>query len=73
MVSNTLGIKVVGGPFNGQTKIVQLSPDGTPPTPLRASGRRAGRDHHIYEAVRAADAPAGWICSHTSIDPTPTT
>ncbi|WP_138430314.1 MULTISPECIES: hypothetical protein [Streptomyces] len=37
-VNNTVGIRIVGGPFSGRTKIVHLCQDGTPPSPLRASG-----------------------------------
>lgn len=72
VVNSIVGIKVVGGPFNGRTKIVQLGPDGAPPAQLRTSGGRAGPDHHIYAAVRSTAAPARWIYSHVGIDPAPT-
>ncbi|MFF7543018.1 hypothetical protein ACFZCU_05180 [Streptomyces canus] len=72
VVNNNVGIKVVGGPSNGRTKIVQLGSDGTPPAQFRTSGGRAGPDRHLYEAVRCTNAPAGWVYSHIGIDPTPT-
>lgn len=31
VVNNTVGIKLTGGPFDGETKIVQLGPDGFHP------------------------------------------
>ncbi|WP_157856171.1 hypothetical protein [Actinacidiphila yeochonensis] len=68
-VNNTVGIPVVGGPFEGRTKIVHLLQDGTPPSPLRASGGPAGPNRHVYEAVRSTDAPAGWIYAHTGAEP----
>lgn len=68
-VHNTVGIRVVGGPFNGRTKIVHLCQDGTPPSPLRASGGPAGPTQHLYEAVRSTDAPAGWIYAHLGAEP----
>ncbi|MFF7279720.1 hypothetical protein [Streptomyces griseorubiginosus] len=72
VVNNHVGIKVVGGPSNGRTKIVQLGPDGTPPAQFRTSGGRAEPDHHLYEAVRSTDTPAGWVYSHIGIAATPT-
>lgn len=68
IVNNTVGIRVVGGPFEGRTKIVHLRQDGTPPSPLRASGGPAGPTRHVYEAVRS-DALAGWIYAHTGAEP----
>ena len=56
-VNNTVGIRVVGGPFEGRTKIVHLRQDGMPPSLLRASGGPAGPTRHVYEAVRSTDAP----------------
>ncbi|SEG85497.1 hypothetical protein SAMN05216223_11678 [Actinacidiphila yanglinensis] len=68
-VDNTVGIRVVGGPFDGRTKIVHLRQDETPPSPLRASGGPAGPTRHVYEAVRSTDAPAGWIYAHLGAEP----
>ncbi|WP_150130629.1 hypothetical protein [Streptomyces sp. 150FB] len=68
-VNNTVGIQVVGGPFEGRTKIVHLRQDGTPPSPLRASGGPAGPTRHVYEAVRSTDASAGWIYAHLGAEP----
>ncbi|MEU9859041.1 hypothetical protein [Streptomyces sp. NPDC047974] len=65
VVNNTVGIKVVGGPFDGHTKIVLLGPDGTPSTPIHASGGPAGTTRHVYEAVRSTDTRAGWIYAYT--------
>ncbi|MEU4777328.1 hypothetical protein [Micromonospora sp. NPDC023633] len=69
-VNNTVGIKIVGGPFEGRTKIVHLHQDGTPPSPLRATGGPAGPTRHIYEAVRSSDSPSGWIYTHLRAEPT---
>ncbi|MFJ7906769.1 hypothetical protein [Kitasatospora sp. NPDC096204] len=70
VVNNTVGIKVVGGPFDGRTKIVLLQPDGTPPTPIHASGGPAGATWHTYEAIRSAPTRAGWIYAYTGPKPT---
>ncbi|MFJ7250717.1 hypothetical protein ACIQWA_39585 [Kitasatospora sp. NPDC098652] len=70
VVNNTVGIKVAGGPFDGRTKIVLLSQDGTPPARIRASGGPAGPARHAYEAVRSADTRAGWIYAYTGPEPT---
>lgn len=70
VVNNTVGIKVVGGPFGGRTKIVLLGQDGTPPALLHASGGPAGPTRHAYEAVRSTDSRAGWIYAYTGPKPT---
>ncbi|MFF7173008.1 hypothetical protein ACIP8U_18635 [Streptomyces pseudovenezuelae] len=72
VVNNHVGIKVVGGPSNGRTKIMKLGPGGTPPAQFRTSGGRAGSDWHLYQAVRSTDVPVGWIYSHIGIAPAPT-
>ncbi|CAN3978434.1 hypothetical protein [Kitasatospora purpeofusca] len=51
VVNNAVGIKVVGGPFDGRIKIVLLGQDGTPPALIRASGGPAGPTRHAYEAI----------------------
>ncbi|WP_037906442.1 hypothetical protein [Actinacidiphila yeochonensis] len=79
-VNNSVGIKIVGGPFDGRTKIVTLNPDGTPPQRFRARGGRrslpttqAGpADWHAYEATPSEDSPAGWIYTYTGPAPTST-
>lgn len=58
VVDNTVGIKVVVGPFDGRTKIVPLGQDGKPPALIRASGGPAG-PRHAYEAVRSTDVRTG--------------
>jgi hypothetical protein len=80
-VNNTVGIKIVGGPFDGRTKIVTLSSDGTPPQRFRA---RPGRhslpatqagpaDWHAYEAAASNNSPAGWIYTYAGPAPTSST
>ncbi|MFI9787316.1 hypothetical protein ACIHEI_27995 [Kitasatospora sp. NPDC051984] len=69
VVNNTVGIKVVGGPFDGQTKIVLLGEDGRPPAVIRASDGPAGPSRHAYEAVRSTDVRAGWIYAYTGPEP----
>ncbi|MBC9719539.1 hypothetical protein H9Y04_44300 [Streptomyces sp. TRM66268-LWL] len=69
-VNNAVGIKIVGGPFNGRTKIVQLDQAGLPPAgfrgrPGRAPGPWNPDIKHTYLAVRAPDTSAGWIYEHT--------
>ena len=73
VVNNTVGIKLTGAPFNGQTKIVQLDQEGLPPPRLRARGGRGQGPwnpgaRHTYTAVRAPDASAGWIYEYTGSD-----
>ncbi|MFH9953720.1 hypothetical protein ACH4OX_05800 [Streptomyces roseolus] len=68
-VNNTVGIKFIGGPFAGRTKIVLLDEDGLPPAVIRASGGSAGPSRHAYEAVRSTDARAGWIYAYTGPEP----
>ncbi|MFF9340321.1 hypothetical protein ACF1CG_11285 [Streptomyces sp. NPDC014773] len=63
-INNAVGIKIVGGPADGRTKIVLLNEDGTPPAVIRKSGGSAG-PRHAYEAVRSTDVRAGWIYSYT--------
>ncbi len=71
-VNNTVGIKIVGGPFHGRTKIVTLASDGTPPQRFRARGGRRSlptpqdgpADWHAYEAAASEDSPAGWIYTY---------
>ncbi len=70
-VDNTVGIKIVSGPFHGQTKIVELDQSGLPPAgfrgrPGRTSGPWNSAAKHIYLAVRAPDAPAGWIYKYAA-------
>ncbi|MGW4896552.1 hypothetical protein ACWEQL_30505 [Kitasatospora sp. NPDC004240] len=69
VVNNTVGIKLVGGPFDGRTKIVLLGPDGTPPALIRASGGPAGPTRHAYEAVHSTNTRAGWIYAYTGPEP----
>ncbi|MFI8917352.1 hypothetical protein ACIGW4_37915 [Streptomyces sp. NPDC053513] len=69
VVNNNVGIKVVGGPFDGRTKIVLLDGDGMPPAVIRASGGPAGPSRHLYEAVRSAGVRAGWIYTYTGPAP----
>ncbi|MFJ1796590.1 hypothetical protein [Kitasatospora griseola] len=75
IVNNTVGIKIVGGPFNGRTKIVELDQTGLPPTGFRVrAGQAPGPGNpaakHTYLAVRAPDTSAGWIYEHTEADTT---
>jgi hypothetical protein len=75
IVNNTVGIKIVGGPFNGRTKIVVLDQAGMPPAGFRGRpGRAAGpwnpTAKHTYLAVRAPDTSTGWIYEHTEADTT---
>ncbi|MGW4781431.1 hypothetical protein ACWEPA_32830 [Streptomyces filamentosus] len=69
VVNNHVGIKVVGGPFDGRTKIMPLDGDGMPCAVLCASGGPAGPSRHLYEAVRSTDVRAGWIYAY--IGPAP--
>ncbi|MFF5503394.1 hypothetical protein [Streptomyces roseolus] len=68
-VNNAVGIKIVGGPVDGRTKIVLLDEDGTPPAVIRKSGGSAGPIRHAYEAVRSTDVRAGWIYAYTGPEP----
>ena len=75
VVNNTVGIKMVGGPFNGRTKIVQLDQAGLPPAgfrgrPGRAPGPWNPTARHTYLAVRCPDTPADWIYEYTKADTT---
>ncbi|GAA3833187.1 hypothetical protein ACFQ0G_45750 [Streptomyces chiangmaiensis] len=72
VVNNTTGIKIVGGPFKGQIKIVRLRPDGTPLSPLPAPGRQVGPTRHVYEAARSTRASAGLVYTYLGVEPTPT-
>ncbi|MFJ3505539.1 hypothetical protein [Streptomyces sp. NPDC090135] len=72
-INNTVGIKVVKGPFQGRTKIVDLDQAGLPPVGFRARpGRTAGpwnpAAKHVYIAVRTPDTPAGWIYEYAGIE-----
>ncbi|MFJ5711781.1 hypothetical protein [Streptomyces sp. NPDC093105] len=67
-INNAVGIKIVGGPADGRTKIVLLDEDGMPPAVIRKSGGSAG-PRHAYEAVRSTDVRAGWIYSYTGPEP----
>ncbi|MEU4096938.1 hypothetical protein [Streptomyces sp. NPDC026673] len=72
-VNNTVGIEIVGGPFNGRTKIVVLNQAGLPPEgfrgrPGRTSGPWNPAAKHIYLAVRAPYTSAGWIYEYAGID-----
>lgn len=77
VVNNTVGIRIVGGPFDGRTKIVTLSSDGTPPQRFRARGGRhsmpAGQTSpgswHTYEAIPSTDASAGWTYAYAGSAP----
>ncbi|MFI8818002.1 MULTISPECIES: hypothetical protein [unclassified Streptomyces] len=73
IINNTVGVKIVGGPFNGRTKIVELDQAGQPPAgfrsrPGRAPGPWNPAARHTYLAVRAPDTPAGWIYEYTEAD-----
>jgi hypothetical protein len=70
VVNNHVGIKVVGGPFEGRTKIVRLDQSLRPPLRLRASGGPAGPTKHVYEAIPSTAATAGWHYSYVGPDPT---
>jgi hypothetical protein len=75
IVNNTVGIKIVGGPFNGRTKIVQLDQAGAPPAGFRgrpgpAPGPWNPTAKHTYLAVRAPNTTAGWIYEYTKADTT---
>ncbi|GIG56048.1 hypothetical protein Lfu02_04200 [Longispora fulva] len=74
VINNTVGINIIGGPFDGRTRIVDLGEHGTPPARLRA--RRGLPDPpadrtgwHTYEAVLATDTPAGWIYKYVGTNP----
>lgn len=76
VVNSTVGIKIVGGPFHGKTRIVSLDADGTPPSRFR--GRLSlrtlatstyGPGWHAYMAARSSSAPAGWIYAYAGADP----
>ncbi|NYV75598.1 hypothetical protein [Streptomyces sp. UH6] len=74
-VHNTVGIAVVGGPFDGRTRIVVLDRAGAPPAgfrgrPGRAPGPWDPTVKHTYLAVRAPDTSAGWIYEHAEGDST---
>ncbi|MFD4134986.1 hypothetical protein [Streptomyces goshikiensis] len=74
-VNNTVGIKIVSGPFNGRTKIVELDQSGLPPAgfrgrPGRTPGTWNSAGKHTYLAVRAPDTSAGWIYEYAGIDTT---
>ncbi|MFD8825739.1 hypothetical protein ACFV1C_25725 [Streptomyces sp. NPDC059605] len=75
IVNNTVGIKIVGGPFDGRTKIVELSQAGLPPAgfrgrPGRAPGPWNPAAEHTYLAVRAPSTSAGWIYEYAEADTT---
>ncbi|WP_432089645.1 hypothetical protein [Streptomyces sp. bgisy095] len=75
VVNDTVGIKIVGGPFNGRTKIVELDQSGLPPAgfrgrPGRATGPWNPAVKHTYLAVRAPDTSAGWIYEYAEADTT---
>ncbi|WP_424213167.1 hypothetical protein ACN20G_14365 [Streptomyces sp. BI20] len=72
-VYNTVGIKIVSGPFRGRTKIVELDQSGLPPEGFRGRpGQTPGpwnpTAKHLYLAVRAPDTSAGWIYEYAGID-----
>lgn len=72
-VNNTVGIKVVSGPFNGRSKIVELDQSGLPPASFRVRPGRASEPwnsaaKHIYLPVRVPDTAAGWIYEYAGID-----
>ncbi|MGW0876583.1 hypothetical protein ACWD3J_39870 [Streptomyces sp. NPDC002755] len=74
-VNNTVGIKIVSGPFHGRTKIVELDPEGLRPAGFRGRpGRTTGpwnpAANHTYLAVRAPDTSAGWIYEYAGVDTT---
>jgi len=73
VVNDTVGIKIVGGPFNGRTKIVELNQRGLPPAgfrgrPGRAPGPWNPAAKHTYKAVRSSDTSAGWIYEYVGVD-----
>ncbi|MFD8323931.1 hypothetical protein [Kitasatospora purpeofusca] len=75
-VNNTVGIKVISGPFHGRTKIVELDQSGLPPAgfrcrPGRTPGPWSPAAKHIYLAVQAPDTPAGWIYEYAGTDTPP--
>jgi hypothetical protein len=72
VVNNTVGIKIVGGPFHGKTRIVSLNPDGAPPSHFRGrpspktlEGTTYPPGWHAYAAVSSSSAPSNWIYSYT--------
>ncbi|MFJ3672520.1 hypothetical protein ACIPSE_39285 [Streptomyces sp. NPDC090106] len=72
-VNNTVGIKIVGGPFNGRTKIVELDQSGLPPAgfpgrPGRTPGSWNPAAKHIYLAVGAPDTTLVWHYEYAGID-----
>ncbi|MFD6248217.1 hypothetical protein [Streptomyces roseolus] len=69
VVNNAVGIKVVGGPFDGRTKIVFVGEDGTPPAVIGTSGGPAGPTRHAYKTVRSTVVRAGWIYAYTGPEP----
>ena len=78
VVNNTVGIKIVGGPFDGKTRIVSLDADRAPPSRFRArpiprtlADTTYKLGWHAYIAARSTSAPAGWIYTHTGTDPGP--
>ncbi|MFI8325627.1 hypothetical protein [Streptomyces sp. NPDC085529] len=68
-VNNAVGIKIVGGPADGRTKIVLLDEHGMPPAVIRKSGGSADPIRSAYEAVRSTDVRAGWIYAYTGPGP----
>lgn len=73
VVNNTVGIKIVGGPFNGQTKIVELDQAGLPPEAFRgrpgqAPGPWNRAAKHTYLAAWAPGTSAGWVYEYVGVD-----
>jgi hypothetical protein len=69
VVGNQVGIKIVGGPFDGRTKIVGLDQNQKPPPGFRASGGPVGPIRHLYEVAPSSSAASGWIYAHIGADP----
>ena len=70
IVGRDVGIRLVGGPSDGRTKIVTLDENGHPPERLRT--RRGGEDAltwHVYGLTADLSAPSGWIYRYAGRHP----
>lgn len=66
----SVGIRLVGGPYDGRQHIVDLDPDGTPQPVLRG-GTFGGSMWHIYVAERDAFERSSWVYRYVGAEPRP--
>ncbi|MEU8762322.1 hypothetical protein [Streptomyces sp. NPDC048659] len=76
VVNGSVGIKIVGGPLDGKTKIVALDDEALPPVGFRAGsagvpGFRSTGARHTYLATRVPGAVAGWVYEYAGADTLP--